>query len=645
MRCLKSRRYAVAALTAVMALSVVVAVPGVAAATPPPFAQLDTGLYAAPPQAGAHFGTSVAASGDTIVVGEPDWVTPEIPVAATKVGRVHVYVKSGSDWVLQQELKVSPPGAGAGSDFGRSVAIDGDWLVVGAPKCVSGGVSTGAAFIYRRVGTVWSLDQTLVGATIGSNEIYGSSVAIDGTTIAVGAPLSDGGRGSVWPYAFDGIDWVTQGTLTDASISADGQLGGSVAVDGDSIVAGATGDDYGISAVMTDAGSAHWFTRSGVTWTHEQTIKPTDATADGHFGGPIAISEGRILVGSWSKTIGGVLGAGEAYTFVNNGAAWSQESTFTAIAPAEGDGFGSSVALDGRTALIGAWYANGYHGDAYFYTYGAGAWTQRQKLDLATNVPEVTQLGTSAALSRGHAVLGAQMSSSPGPTLIGAGAAYVFDTRGAVSGVVRDAATGLPVAGIEVSAYVPDVYGEPELVLYANTDALGRYSLSLDTGDYRIGWMDGTQAYYPGFYNEVDLWSGSSTVSVAATATTTIDLSIHAKPVVYLKKPLSPSTVRRLRRFTISGYLKPRHRPGSYPVQVQCYLYQRQPNGGYAWVLAKTVSARAYDYRPNRRRAWYTKYKATFSLPSRGKWRIRAYHPPDATYGPSYSPWRYITVR
>jgi hypothetical protein len=78
---------------------------------------------------------------------------------------------------------------------------------------------------------------------------------------------------------------------------------------------------------------------------------------------------------------------------------------------------------------------------------------------------------------------------------------------------------------------------------------------------------------------------------------------------------------------------------------VQCYLYQRQPNGGYAWVLVKTVSAKAYDYRPNRRTPRYTKYKATFSLPYRGKWRIRTYHVADAVYGPTYTGWRYITVR
>jgi hypothetical protein len=636
MRCLRTRERTAATVVAAMVLAAAMGFPAIAAAGAPPFAVQQAALYAASPQAEAHFGSSVAVSGDTIVVGEPDRDVDSVVALAVDMGTVHVYVKSGTSWVLQQELR---PSLQADTGFGESVAIDGDVLVVGSPRYATGKGKTGAAFVYRRTGTTWSAPTILTGETITANETYGQSVAIAGDTIAVGAP-GDDGRGTVWPYLWTGIEWLTQGTLSDPIGAAGDGLGGSVAVRGDDIIAGASGDDY---SGLTDAGSLHWFTRSGGVWTHQQRIVPPDPTSDSAFGGPIAMSDGRFIVGSMFKTVGGLSYAGCAYTFYNAGDAWLHEQTLTAPTPTTYDYYGSGVALDGNTAIVGAFWADAYHGAAFFYTRGAGTWTMRQKVDMTAYDPSVAQMGSSAALSGGTAVIGAQMSNSASVTI--PGAAFVFTTRGAVSGVVRDAATGLPVAGIEVSAYVPDVYGEPELVLYANTDALGRYSLSLDTGDYRIGWMDGTEAYYPGFYNEVDLWSGSSAVSVAATATTTIDLTIHAKPVVYLKKPLSPSTVRRLRRFTISGYLKPRHRPGSYPVQVQCYLYQRQPNGGYAWVLVKAVSAKAYDYRPNRRTPRYTKYKATFSLPYRGKWRIRTYHAADAVYGPTYTGWRYITVR
>jgi hypothetical protein len=637
MRSLLTRRPAAVVLAAVTAFSLSLAMPAVAAAVPP-FAVHVSSLYAASPQAEAHFGTSVDVSGDTIVVGEPDRVSPVPGAVGMDRGAVYVYVRGASGWVLQQELLTPFPQVD--TQYGASVAIDGNVLVVGSPGYTTTGGKTGAAFVYRRTGTTWTLEKYLPGVTVGG--LYGTAVAIDADTVAVGASMDDGGMVQVWHWS--GVTWASEQILTMPGGVPGDQFGGSVALEGDTLIAGAPGDHYGMTGDVADAGSAHWFSRSAGVWSWRHMIVPPAFTAGGSFGGPIAISGSRALIGSWQTTVGTVPGAGTAHSFTNDGATWTHESTFTAPAPAAYDYYGSSVALDGGTALIGAFFSESYHGSAYFYTEESGTWTMRQKLDMSTYTPGVWQLGTSAALSGGTAVLGAQMAGSPDPSLVGAGGAFIFGVRG-ITGVVRDAVTGLPVAGIEVSAYVPDLYGEPDLVALANTDASGRYWLPVGAGSYGVGWMDGAQAYYPGFHDDVQLYSQSSTVSVQAIGVSTLDLSIHRKPVVYLTKPLAPSSVRRYRRFTAYGYLKPRHRARSYPVTLECFQCQRQPNGGYDWVLAKTVSARAYDYRPNRRRAWYTKYKATFSLPSRGKWRIRAYHAADATYGPTYTGWRYVTVR
>ncbi|MDO8916284.1 MAG: hypothetical protein Q7W16_09410 [Coriobacteriia bacterium] len=620
-------------LSLVMLVSLLLVLPGVAAAGSPPFAVLNTALYAPSPQSEGHFGASVAVSGDTIVVGEPGRNVVMTGASGVGVGAVDVYVKSGGVWVFQQELRPSPLEIETG--YGTSVDIDGDRLIVGAPTFST----AGAAFIYKRSGTTWTLEKSLAGSAADGR--FGSAVAIDAGTAAIGAPMHDSGSIDVWRWT--GLDWVSQATLVYSGGSPGDQFGGSIALEGDTLVAGATNDDYGFTSVISNAGSAHWFTRSGNTWTWRQMIVPPDPIADGWFGGPISISDSRILVGSWNRSVGGVSGAGAAYMFVNDGVDWGYERTFTAPVPTANDYYGSGVALDGRTALIGAFFANSYHGNAYFYTYETGVWTHRQKLDLSADTPSVTQLGTSAALSGGTAVLGAQMSDAPLQSI--AGSALVFDTRGTLSGVVRDAVTGLPVSGIEISAYVGDQSGDPDLIALTNTDALGRYSLSLDTDDYAIGYMDGSATYYAGFYNEVHLWPDATKVSVIATDTTTLDLNVHPKPKVSLTKVVAPSSVGRNRRFTAYGFLKPRHRAGSYPVKLQLYRYVRQRNGLYAWTLYRSVSARAYDYRPTRRASWYTKYRATISLPYNGKWKIRAYHAADATYGPSYSSWRYITAR
>jgi predicted secreted protein len=234
---------------------------------------------------------------------------------------------------------------------------------------------------------------------------------------------------------------------------------------------------------------------------------------------------------------------------------------------------------------------------------------------------------------------------SNSPTVALSGAAFVFNTHGIITGVVRDSVTGLPIAGIEVSAY-PAGQVEPDVLAgLMNTDSHGRYAFSLDAGDYAIGWMDEQQRYNPGFYNGGHLWPDATAVTVSTGATTTVNLSLKPKPHVTLTTPVTGFTwVAKLHRFTTYGYLKPRHTAGTYPVKIYCYRYQKGATGRYGWVLRKTASAKAYDYHPHSG-ATYTKYSVKLSLPYTGRWRIRAYHAPDSKYAPTYSAYRYVTVR
>jgi hypothetical protein len=613
-----------------------------ASAVPPPFSVGPVALYAGGPQGEAHFGQAVAVSGDTIVVGEPDHEEPVIGALPLDCGAAYVYVRDSATgaWALQQTLL--PHQIRSGAQFGQAVAIDGDTLVVGAPGMTTGDGTTGLVYIFHRTGTTWtfSVNMSIEGAAEGDR--IGAAVSIDATTVVAGAPGDNSGRGAAWVFDYDGVSWDTEAVLTDPVGAAGDGLGGSVDVDGDTVMAGATGDDWGMTNAVSNVGSVAWFSRSGGVWTYRNTLRPPDPTADSGFGGSIALSNGRLLVGAMTKTVNGLAGAGKAYVFGSDGATWGLETSMTAPTPAADSLYGSSVALDGPTALVGEFFANGYRGKAYFYTGLSGVWTMRQTIDMEGESPSVTQLGTSAGLSGGTAVLGAQMSSSP--TVALSGAAFVFETHGTISGVVRDAATHLPVAGIEVSAY-PAGQVEPDVLAgLTNTDALGRYSFSLDAGGYAIGWMDQSQTYYPGFYNDVNVYPDSTPVSVTASATTTLNLLIHAKPKVTLTTPSVPTWAAHGHKFTAYGYLKPRHAVGSYPVKLQCYRYEKLRTGHYGYVLRKTVSAKAYNYHPRVGRT-YTKYSVRLSLPYKGKWRIRAYHAPDSTYAPTYSGYHYITIR
>jgi FG-GAP repeat len=177
-----------------------------------------------------EFGWSVAVDGDTVIVGT--WQDDN--GAIEDQGSVYVFVKSGANWVQQQKLTASD---GARNDqFGYSVAISGDTLVVGANLDQIGTQSgQGSAYVFARSGTNWSQQAKLTASDGASTHAFGTSVAISGDTIAVGARNA----GAVYVFVRSGAGWIQQEKLS-AGVSGLGgyQFGYSVATDGDTIVGG-----------------------------------------------------------------------------------------------------------------------------------------------------------------------------------------------------------------------------------------------------------------------------------------------------------------------------------------------------------------------------------------------------------------------
>lgn len=115
---------------------------------------------------------------------------------------------------------------------------------------------------------------------------------------------------------------------------------------------------------------------------------------------------------------------------------------------------------------------------------------------------------------------------------------------------------------------------------------------------------------------------------------------LSVKPRVWATTPaVTSANVTLKTSFRITGYLKPRHAPGTYPVKIRFYHWERRSNGTYAYVYKKSVSAKASDY------STYTKYSASTALPYRGAWRMRVFHAADTRNAETFSGYRYITVR
>jgi hypothetical protein len=158
---------------------------------------------------GDAFGSAVALQGDTAVVTAPS--------AAAGTGAAYVFVHRDGSWKVQQKL-VAPDGA-SGDWFGSALAINGRTLVVGARYDGATFFQAGAAYVFGREGTNWSLQQKLLSPDITRNQSFGVAVATEGDTIVVGvigAANANAGQGAAYVF-------VRNGTALDSSTNTGGK--------------------------------------------------------------------------------------------------------------------------------------------------------------------------------------------------------------------------------------------------------------------------------------------------------------------------------------------------------------------------------------------------------------------------------------
>jgi len=196
---------------------------------------------------------------------------------------------ANSTWSQQDHLFADV--AAAGDKFGDSVAISGDTIVVGAPfEATTAGDYAGSAYVFTRTGGTWSQQAHLFADDAAAGDKFGDSVGISGDTIVVGAISDDTAAGenagSAYVFTRTGTAWSQQDHLLADDAAAHDVFGYSVAIDGDTIVVGAIGDD---TATLADAGSAYVFTRTGGIWSQQDHLFAYDAEARDYFGRSVAI--------------------------------------------------------------------------------------------------------------------------------------------------------------------------------------------------------------------------------------------------------------------------------------------------------------------------------------------------------------------
>ncbi|GAB4435075.1 MAG: hypothetical protein OHK0011_18260 [Turneriella sp.] len=318
----------------------------------------DAYLKASNAEAGDLFGISVAVSGSTIVVGAYAEDSNQTTITNTDNshggtdsgsgdrGAVYVFKRDGSgNWIQDAYLKAS--NAEDWDQFGFSVAVSGSTIVVGVvgedsnqttitntDGTASGDNSAsaaGAVYVFKRDGSGdWIQDAYLKASNAGASDFFGTSVAISGSTIVVGAPTEDSNQTSI--------------TNTDGSASTDNSAG--------------------------DAGAAYVFKRdSNGDWIQDAYLKASNAGAGDVFGNSVAVSGATIVVGAYGEdsnqttidntdgsasTDNSASGAGAAYVFKRDASGnWIQDAYLKASNANASDYFGYSVAVSGSTIVVG----------------------------------------------------------------------------------------------------------------------------------------------------------------------------------------------------------------------------------------------------------------------------------------------------
>ncbi|MCA0350989.1 MAG: FG-GAP repeat protein [Chloroflexi bacterium] len=353
------------------------------------------------------FGHSVALSGNTLVVGAVNESSEATGIngnqtdnSAMNAGAVYVFVRSGTTWSQQSYLKAS--NAEAFDQFGWIVALDGNTLAVGANlessnatgvngnQSDNNAVRSGAAYIFVRTGTTWSQQAYLKASNTEANDNFAMALDLSGDRLVVGAVNEDSAAtgingdqsnndaasaGAAYVFVRSGTTWSQQAYLKASNTEANDFFGESVTIDDSTVAVGAWWEDSSATGVNGDqnnnnttfSGAAYVYSFDGVSWSQQAYIKASNTDTENYFGHALVLRGDRLIVSAYaddSAAIGingdqqnaDAGGSGAAFVFARVGTVWSQQHYLKASNTGVEDTFGYTMATDGLSLVVGAWW-------------------------------------------------------------------------------------------------------------------------------------------------------------------------------------------------------------------------------------------------------------------------------------------------
>lgn len=376
-------------------------------------------------------------NGEVAMAGVPTTIAPPLAgetlivanLSHNRFGSRSYRLRASRTGTQRGPLATTPATGGLGASLAASEAL----AVVGAPRAagmsnVGLSAEVGAAFVYEDAAGQLQQRAQLQPSQPARAGHFGQQVAIEGGRIAVAAP--NDAAGAVYLFEQDGSGWTETARLVPAQSASRAGFGRSLALHGDTLIVGAPDDD---ERPANGAGAVYVFQRSGGTFSQSQRLVSPQPQLLGWFGSSVAFDGQTLVVGAFGESPVDT-SCGAAYVFTLDNGRFTNPRQLVAEDAAIADLFGGAATVDGNTLVVGAVGASPAAlaaGAAYVFTRdGTGSWTQRAQLS-ASNPTIGAFFGSSVALRKGALLIGATRESSAGRGIRGELAGGVIEGSGA----------------------------------------------------------------------------------------------------------------------------------------------------------------------------------------------------------------------
>ncbi len=294
-----------------------------------------------------YFGRSVSIDGDNAIVSsyrnDDDGIDS---------GSAYIFIRNGEEWVEHSKLTASD--ANSNDFFGWRVSIDSNYAIISAHGNDENGEDSGSAFIFFNDEEEWLEQVKLSARDINEDDHFGKSVSIDGDYVLVGAnrDTQEGIRsGSAFIFTRDGEDWYEHAKVVPSDADSADHFGFSVDICGDLAIVGAPANNV---EGFVNSGSAYIFEKEGDEWREQAKLIASDADSGDQFGFCVSIEENYAVVGAHGNNNDGGDWSGSAYIFIREGNEWIERRKLIASDIGREDGFGYFVSANGDNVIIGS---------------------------------------------------------------------------------------------------------------------------------------------------------------------------------------------------------------------------------------------------------------------------------------------------